>query len=49
MFCETTSCIFKPFIALFGALAMVNVMMLGDENAPVIIIGKALAEITGKS
>lgn len=49
MFCETGSRIFKPFIALFGALVMVNMMMLGNENAPVIIIGKALATMTGES
>ncbi|MGJ0629312.1 L-lactate permease [Xenorhabdus bovienii] len=49
MFCETGSQIFKPFIALFGALVMVNIMMLGGENAPVIIIGKALAVMTGES
>ncbi|WP_338885192.1 MULTISPECIES: L-lactate permease [Xenorhabdus] len=49
MFCETSARVFKPFIALFGALVMVNMMMLGDENAPVIIIGKALAAITGES
>ncbi|MGJ0623532.1 L-lactate permease [Xenorhabdus bovienii] len=49
MFCETGSGIFKPFIALFGALVMVNIMMLGGENAPVIIIGKALAVMTGES
>ncbi|MBI6550436.1 L-lactate permease [Xenorhabdus lircayensis] len=49
MFCETGSRIFKPFIALFGALVMVNMMMLGGENAPVIIIGNALATMTGES
>ncbi|MDE9434460.1 L-lactate permease [Xenorhabdus bovienii] len=49
MFCETGSRVFKPFIALFGALVMVNIMMLGGENAPVIIIGKALAVMTGES
>ncbi|WP_237387910.1 L-lactate permease [Xenorhabdus sp. Sc-CR9] len=48
MFCETASGIFKPFIALFGALIMVNMMMIGDENSPVIIIGKALASMTGE-
>ncbi|OTA21149.1 L-lactate permease [Xenorhabdus beddingii] len=49
MFSETGSRILKPFIALFGALVMVNMMMLGGENAPVIIIGKALATMTGDS
>ncbi|CEE92224.1 putative L-lactate permease [Xenorhabdus nematophila str. Anatoliense] len=48
IFCETGSRIFKPFIALFGALVMVNMMMLGDENSPVFIIGKALAAMTGE-
>ncbi|MDX7999302.1 L-lactate permease [Xenorhabdus sp. Reich] len=49
VFCETGSRILKPFIALFGALVMVNMMMLGGENSPVIIIGKALATIAGDS
>ncbi|CBJ79781.1 conserved hypothetical protein; putative exported protein [Xenorhabdus bovienii SS-2004] len=35
MFCETGSRVFKPFIALFGALVMVNIMMLGGENAQI--------------
>ncbi|CNF21431.1 L-lactate permease [Yersinia nurmii] len=49
MFSETASRISKPFIALFGALVMVNMMMLGGDNAPVILIGKELAAITGES
>ncbi|CDG21773.1 putative L-lactate permease [Xenorhabdus poinarii G6] len=49
MFRETGARISKPFIALLGALVMVNMMMLGNENAPVIIIGKALAAMTGES
>lgn len=49
MFSETGGRITRPFIALFGALVMVNLMMLGGDNAPVILIGKALAALTGDS
>ena len=36
MFSETGGRIARPFIALFGALVMVNLMMQGGDNAPVI-------------
>lgn len=49
MFTETGGRIAKPFIALFGALVMVNLMMQGGDKAPVILIGKALASLTGES
>ena len=49
MFAETGGRVAKPFIALFGALIMVNLMMLGGDNAPVILIGKTLASLTGES
>jgi lactate permease len=49
MFAETGGRVAKPFIALFGALVMVNLMMLGGDNAPVILIGKTLAALTGES
>ena len=49
MFAETGGRVAKPFIALFGALVMVNLMMLGGDNAPVFLIGKTLASLTGES
>lgn len=48
MFSETGGRIARPFIALFGALVMVNLLMQGGDNAPVILIGKALAALTGE-
>lgn len=48
MFSETGGRVARPFIALFGALVMVNLMMQGGDNAPVILIGKALAALTGE-
>ncbi|CAI2468978.1 L-lactate permease [Serratia ficaria] len=49
LFSETGGRIGKPFVALFGALVMVNLMMQGGDSAPVILIGKALAALTGES
>jgi lactate permease len=37
----------KPTIALLGALVFVNLMMLGDGDSAVILIGKNLAALTG--
>ncbi len=37
----------KPFLALVGALIMVNVMLMGGENSMVQIIGRGLADATG--
>ena len=37
----------KPFLALVGALIMVNVMLMGGENSMVQIIGRGLAQTTG--
>jgi lactate permease len=48
MFRDSFASVGKPFVALMGALVMVNLMMLG-ENAPVIVIGTALARLTGRS
>lgn len=48
MFVQTAQQTNKPFIALFGALIMVNLMMQGGENAPVYIIGRSLAGATGE-
>lgn len=47
IFSDTAARISKPFIALLGALIMVNMMMQGGDHAPVIIIGQALADATG--
>ncbi|KLN96912.1 L-lactate permease [Moellerella wisconsensis] len=49
MFSQTANQIKKPFIALFGALIMVNLMMQGGNASPVIIIGSSLAGVTGHS
>lgn len=38
----------KPFLALVGALIMVNVMLMGGENSMVQIIGRGLASATGE-
>ena len=38
----------KPFLALVGALIMVNVMLMGGENSRVQIIGRGLASATGE-
>ena len=38
----------KPFLALVGALIMVNVMLIGGENSMVQIIGQGLANATGE-
>lgn len=37
----------SPVIALFGALVLVNLLMLGDDQAPTMRIGRALAEWFG--
>lgn len=40
---------FKPFWALFGALVMVKLMLIGGDDSMVKIIGKSFAELTGKN
>ena len=37
----------NPFIALMGALVMVNLMLVGGEHSMVKIIGRTFAEVTG--
>ncbi len=37
----------QPLPALLGALVFVRLMMVGSENAPVMLIGRSLAEATG--
>jgi len=44
---ETVARIGKPVIALFGALAFVSLLMVGGELASTIILGDALASVTG--
>ena len=44
---QTLSRIKTPFWALLGALIFVNMMMLGDHNAPVAQIGHHLASLSG--
>ncbi|MCK3658752.1 lactate permease [Pasteurellaceae bacterium Pebbles2] len=38
----------NPFLALTGALIMVNLMLVGGDNSMVKIIGKSFAEATGE-
>lgn len=38
----------KPFWALMGAMVFVKLFMLGGETAPVLILGKAIADSAGK-
>ncbi len=45
---ETIKPLKSTFIALFGALAMVNFLMLGGDAAPVFIIGRFLASLMGE-
>ena len=44
---ETLARIGKPVIALFGALVFVNLLMVGGDRASTIILGDALAHVTG--
>nr|PRJ10899.1 L-lactate permease [Haemophilus influenzae] len=39
----------NPFIALVGALVMVNLMLVGGEHSMVKIIGRTFAEISGSN
>ena len=39
----------NPFIALIGALVMVNLMLVGGEHSMVKIIGRTFAEISGSN
>ncbi|MDG3085835.1 L-lactate permease [Vibrio hannami] len=49
MFAETGNRIKMPFIALVGALIMVKLMMTGDQNSPIMVTGKAFADLMGTS
>lgn len=48
LFQESVKPLKSTFIALFGALAMVNFLMLGGEAAPVFIIGRFFASLMGE-
>ncbi|TVQ81942.1 MAG: L-lactate permease [Phycisphaeraceae bacterium] len=39
----------RPAVALVGALVLVKLMMLGGETAPVMLIGRAMADAAGDS
>lgn len=46
---ETWGRIVRPSIALLGALVMVQLLMMGDEEAMVIVIGESFADVAGGS
>lgn len=46
---ETLDQLRNPFAALLGALVFVNLLMMGGEEAPTLIIGKALSGSLGRS
>ncbi|REG85031.1 L-lactate permease [Marinomonas pollencensis] len=48
-FFETGRRIKLPFVSLAGALVMVNLMMLGAEKSPILLIANAFADVTGNS
>lgn len=48
IFSVSFSQIKKPFIALFGALAMVKFMLIGGQNSMVISIGNGFASVAGE-
>lgn len=47
VFTETANRIKMPFIALIGALIMVKFMMMGGENSPIMITGRAFSDFMG--
>lgn len=47
IFSTSLSQVKNPFIALMGALVMVNLMLVGGEHSMVKIIGRTFAEVTG--
>ena len=47
IFSASLSQVKNPFIALMGALVMVNLMLVGGEHSMVKIIGRTFAEVTG--
>jgi lactate permease len=46
---DTTHRLSGPSITLVGALIMVQLMMLGGDNAPTMIIGRTFATVTGEA
>ncbi|WP_404340742.1 L-lactate permease [Pseudoalteromonas mariniglutinosa] len=46
---ETVQRIALPFIALLGALIMVNFMMLGEHNAPIFYMAQSFAQLSGEN
>jgi lactate permease len=44
---DTAHQMFKPTLALIGALVFVTLMMMGGENSPVTVIGSSLADYLG--
>ena len=48
LFVATFKQVQKPFLALVGALIMVNIMLMGGEQSMVQIIGRGLAHATGE-
>lgn len=48
IFAESLKQTRNPFLALVGALIMVNLMLVGGDGSMVKIIGKSFAEVTGQ-
>jgi len=46
---DTLARLTRPAVALVGALVLVKLMMLGGETAPVMLIGRAMADAAGES
>lgn len=46
---ETLNRIKHPVLALLGALAFVKLLMIGDESAPTMILGRGLADLAGET
>ncbi|MCC5822149.1 MAG: L-lactate permease [Phycisphaerales bacterium] len=46
---DTLRRLYRPAVALVGALVLVKLMMLGGEQAPVMLIGRAMADAAGQS
>lgn len=46
---ETIDRLARPAAALVGALVLVKMLMLGDDHAPAMLIGQAMAQASGSS
>ncbi len=46
---DTLARIGTPVLALFGALVFVNLLMVGGDNAPTMVLGRTLAEAAGEA